>query len=115
KFDKTKLSSPVYWISLFDVPTDPSCNRTCYLPHQDFGASRLSNYQGCSFILQTGFRMPGNQVFAGMIFKVFHHSANGGTVDVDVYRRHKYRNLPPLILEVFFFDCLFYYHYFTVS
>src|ERR1700761_8988563 len=59
--------------------------------------------------------MPGNQVFTGMIFKILHHAAYRVTVNMHIYRRHKYRYLYAFILQVFSFGGFFNYYHFTIS
>ena len=114
ELDKTGVLTLFYLLALYGVIDDSSGYSTCNLTIENFSKAGGIHHDRCSFIVCTGFWMPRNQVFSGMVFGVLDHPTGWVTRHVYIQWRHEDGNLQAFTFKVFGFFHFFHCDHFAV-
>jgi len=72
-------------LSFFDVVDDAFCHSSGDLAEHDFYFA-IGDDGGGAFVFGGGFGMPGDEIFAGMVFEVVDYPTDGVAIDVNIGR-----------------------------
>src|SRR5690606_13410537 len=103
KFDKPEFLSLYHMVTFLYIPHDTPGQSAGYLAKENLFSLSGLDRDARPFVQRGRLWMPGHQIFSGMVAKIFYYATYWISVNVDVDRRHKNRDLQPLFLEVFGF------------